>query len=148
MAKYSMKVSRHPEIAGGQKRSSSRGISALTAGAPNSLSLRLSNVRNGWLQSTSMSSSTYRGVVRELYKSVSDADLVYGCTAYLVQSVSSRATRNKTIASNFRALFERPRTEEESERFNHDIENALTFMHSQRMHKVRVALAIMASSPN
>ena len=56
------------------------------------------------------------------------------------QSVSSRTTRNKAIASSFRSLFEKPRNSSELARFEHDMQDAITFMRSQRMHKVRMRL--------
>lgn len=55
----------------------------------------------------------------------------------LVQSVTAPATRNKVIVSNFRTLFEKKRNAEEQARFDHDMKNAITFMRSQRLHKVR-----------
>ncbi|KAG6337361.1 hypothetical protein ID866_1734 [Astraeus odoratus] len=58
----------------------------------------------------------YRRLVREIAKS----------------SIAPRACRNKEIATNFRSLFNRNHG---SETFQHDLENVLTFMNSQREYK-------------
>ncbi|CAL1702302.1 unnamed protein product [Somion occarium] len=62
---------------------------------------------------------TYRSIVREVYKA----------------SVHPRSTRSKVISSNFRAIFEQCRQGDEQAHLSHDLQNALTFMHSQRIHK-------------
>lgn len=64
-----------------------------------------------------MSLQTYRSIVREINRA----------------AIAPRATRNPVVASNFRKLFEQNK---DNESFAHDMQNALTFMHSQRMHKV------------
>ncbi|PCH41388.1 hypothetical protein WOLCODRAFT_143540 [Wolfiporia cocos MD-104 SS10] len=46
-------------------------------------------------------------------------------------SIAPRATRPHTIAASFRALF----AHDAAEHFDHDIQNAVTFMRSQRTHK-------------
>ena len=53
------------------------------------------------------------------------------------QSVSTPATRSKTIAKNFRAVIENGR-QSDPQHFDHDLENAVTFLRSQRMYKVRI----------
>ncbi|KAI0347305.1 hypothetical protein BDW22DRAFT_1387429 [Trametopsis cervina] len=63
--------------------------------------------------------SVYRSVVREINRS----------------ATSPRVTRNAVVTANFRALFEKQRSGEDKERFDHDIQNAITFMRSQRTHK-------------
>ncbi|KAI0092831.1 hypothetical protein BDY19DRAFT_903575 [Irpex rosettiformis] len=67
----------------------------------------------------SSSTITYRAVIREINRS----------------SVSAPGTRNKVIASSFRALFDKKRNTEEQARFDHDMKNTFIFLHSQRMHK-------------
>ncbi|KAI0080736.1 hypothetical protein K474DRAFT_1589133 [Panus rudis PR-1116 ss-1] len=62
----------------------------------------------------------YRSVVREVYRS----------------SIHPRPLRNKAITSNFRAVLESYRSETGRPAFQQDIENVLTFMRSQRMHKI------------
>ncbi|TFY83851.1 hypothetical protein EWM64_g173 [Hericium alpestre] len=61
----------------------------------------------------------YRNVVREVAKA----------------SVSPRATRNEAISRNFRDIFQKNIQDKQSETFHHDIQNAITFMRSQRLHK-------------
>lgn len=81
---------------------------------------------------------TYRSIVRETNRSVSTAASLYETKPNKsFQSVSARATRNKVIASNFRALFEKHREGNEKEGFEYDMQNAVTLMLSQRIHKVR-----------
>ncbi|KAH9844013.1 uncharacterized protein C8Q71DRAFT_730918 [Rhodofomes roseus] len=63
--------------------------------------------------------SAYRSVVRELNRALTSAP----------------ATRSKTIAKNFRAVIENGR-QSNPQHFDHDLANALTFMRSQRMHKM------------
>ncbi|KAJ3485039.1 hypothetical protein NLI96_g5238 [Meripilus lineatus] len=63
--------------------------------------------------------AAYRSVVREVYKA----------------SVSPRSTRNKTITANFRSIFSARRKPEEQSQFDRDMENVVTFMRSQRMHR-------------
>ncbi|KAI0699400.1 hypothetical protein BC835DRAFT_1267844 [Cytidiella melzeri] len=67
----------------------------------------------------SSTTATYRSILREFNKA----------------STSARATRNKVISSNIRALFEKQREGEERERFLYDMQNFKTFMQSQRIHK-------------
>ncbi|KAJ3555139.1 hypothetical protein NM688_g2738 [Phlebia brevispora] len=67
-----------------------------------------------------MSTTTYRAIVRELNKA----------------SIAASSTRNRAILSGFRSLFEQHRTGEELQQFQHDMQDALTFLRSQRMHKV------------
>ncbi|GBE79243.1 hypothetical protein BKA93DRAFT_728831 [Sparassis latifolia] len=63
--------------------------------------------------------SAYRVIVREVNRA----------------SISPRTTRNPVVASNFRAIFEqRPRGEQSAD-FEHDIQDVITFLTSQRMHK-------------
>lgn len=85
----------------------------------------------------------YRNVVREVAKAVNDilphpihlpADLQ---TPW--QSISPRTQRNKEISASFRTLFDRNSQSEGSRVFRHDIENIVTFMHSQREYKVVAA---------
>ncbi|KAI6047247.1 hypothetical protein EDC04DRAFT_2887056 [Pisolithus marmoratus] len=64
----------------------------------------------------SQHSRLYRRLVREVAKA----------------SISPWPQRNKEISAHFRTLFERNR---QSEAFQHDVENVLTFMHSQRQYK-------------
>ncbi|KAL4241456.1 hypothetical protein ABKN59_000243 [Abortiporus biennis] len=64
--------------------------------------------------------SAYRQVVREVNKA----------------AVAPPPKRNRVIVSNFRALFTPQRKEDEQQHFQHDIENAILFMKSQRMHKI------------
>lgn len=59
----------------------------------------------------------YRHVIREVAKA----------------SIVPRAQRSKEISANIRALFDQSCR---SETFQHDIENTLTFMRSQREYKV------------
>ncbi|GJE84596.1 LYR motif-containing protein [Phanerochaete sordida] len=66
---------------------------------------------------SSPSLQAYRRVVREINRA----------------AIAPRATRNPVVASSFRKLYEQNR---DNESFAHDMQNALTFMHSQRMHKV------------
>ncbi|KAG1833071.1 YwlC protein [Suillus variegatus] len=61
----------------------------------------------------------YRKVVREIAKA----------------TVKPRLARNKDIASNFRALFTQSGRPEDTQRFHHDMQNALTFLRSQREYK-------------
>ncbi|KZT12944.1 uncharacterized protein LAESUDRAFT_639352 [Laetiporus sulphureus 93-53] len=61
----------------------------------------------------------YRAVVREVYKA----------------SISSRVTRSKTIPANFRAVFEQQNKGGQTQHFHHDMQNAVTFLQSQRMYK-------------
>ncbi|KAG2152173.1 YwlC protein [Suillus cothurnatus] len=61
----------------------------------------------------------YRKVVREIAK-------VTG---------KPRLARNKDIASNFRALFAQSGRPEDAQHFQHDMQNALTFLRSQREYK-------------
>ncbi|OSX60357.1 hypothetical protein POSPLADRAFT_1182874 [Postia placenta MAD-698-R-SB12] len=49
-------------------------------------------------------------------------------------SILSREARPKTTATNFRVIFEQGHRSG-SNRFDYDLQNALTFMRSQRMHK-------------
>ncbi|EKM59720.1 uncharacterized protein PHACADRAFT_181691 [Phanerochaete carnosa HHB-10118-sp] len=65
---------------------------------------------------------TYRSIVREINRATHAA----------CQAIAPRPTRNPAIASNFRRLFEHGKG---GEPFAYDMQNALTFMHSQRMHK-------------
>ncbi|KAL4075913.1 hypothetical protein J3A83DRAFT_4157304 [Scleroderma citrinum] len=60
--------------------------------------------------------SLYRRLVREVAKS----------------SIASRTHRNKVISANFRALID---SNYQSKTFEHDMENILTFMKSQREYK-------------
>ncbi|KAH9938444.1 uncharacterized protein B0H18DRAFT_967219 [Fomitopsis serialis] len=64
--------------------------------------------------------SVYRAVVRELNRAA---------------SISAPATRSKTIAENFRAIIESG-SQNDAQRFDHDLANAVTFMRSQRMYKI------------
>ncbi|EPQ59535.1 hypothetical protein GLOTRDRAFT_55630 [Gloeophyllum trabeum ATCC 11539] len=62
----------------------------------------------------------YRNVVRELAKG----------------SISPRANRNKVISSAFRTMFERRLREPDAHRsFEYDMDNAVTFLRSQRTYK-------------
>ncbi|KIJ69991.1 hypothetical protein HYDPIDRAFT_164186 [Hydnomerulius pinastri MD-312] len=61
----------------------------------------------------------YRSVVREVAKA----------------SISPRAQRNKEIPANFRTLFDRNCRSDNSQAFEHDAQNIVTFMRSQREHK-------------
>ncbi|KAI6119403.1 YwlC protein [Pisolithus croceorrhizus] len=65
----------------------------------------------------SQHSRLYRRLVREVAKA----------------SIAPRSQRNKEISTNFRTLFER---NHQSKTFQHDVENVLTFMHSQRQYKM------------
>ena len=53
------------------------------------------------------------------------------------KSIAPRATRNPTVAASFRRLFEQNKTTTDAAEFEVDMQNAVTFMHSQRMHAVR-----------
>ncbi|KAI6035314.1 YwlC protein [Pisolithus orientalis] len=64
----------------------------------------------------SQHSRLYRRLVREVAKA----------------SIAPRSQRNQEISTNFRTLFER---NHQSETFQHDVEDVLTFMHSQRQYK-------------
>ncbi|TFK56052.1 hypothetical protein OE88DRAFT_704475 [Heliocybe sulcata] len=79
--------------------------------------------------------SLYRSVLRELRKGVSTilSDMNGSCSSE--QSVAPRPNRNKTILSSFRTMFEKSRDEESSESFSADMENAITFLRSQRTYK-------------
>lgn len=67
-----------------------------------------------------MSAATqYRHILREIYKA----------------SRSPRATRNPVIANGFRKIFEALKSEEQASSFRTDMENAIVFMRSQRIHK-------------
>ncbi|OSC99230.1 hypothetical protein PYCCODRAFT_1373678 [Trametes coccinea BRFM310] len=70
-----------------------------------------------------MATAQYRAAYRSLLREVNKA------------SIYPRATRPKTVASHVRAIFEERRDGNDSERFFHDMRNAVTFMRSQRMHK-------------
>ncbi|KDQ64829.1 hypothetical protein JAAARDRAFT_118866 [Jaapia argillacea MUCL 33604] len=61
----------------------------------------------------------YRTIVREVAKA----------------SVAPPAKRNKAIASSFRTIFTEKRPDTDPERFNADIQNAITFIRSQRVYK-------------
>ncbi|KAG2754700.1 hypothetical protein P692DRAFT_20869542 [Suillus brevipes Sb2] len=61
----------------------------------------------------------YRQVVRETAKA----------------TAKPRLARNKDIASNFRALFAQSGRPEDAQHFQHDMQNALTFLRSQREYK-------------
>ncbi|EPT02858.1 hypothetical protein FOMPIDRAFT_55139 [Fomitopsis schrenkii] len=63
--------------------------------------------------------SVYRSLVREVNKA----------------SISAPATRSKTIANHLRAVIENSR-HSNPQYFDHDLENAVTFMRSQRMYKI------------
>ncbi|OCH94241.1 hypothetical protein OBBRIDRAFT_161597 [Obba rivulosa] len=62
----------------------------------------------------------YRSVIRELNRS----------------AIAPRATRNKIITSHFRKIFEESLQGNRSERFETEARDAVTFLRSQRMHKV------------
>lgn len=82
--------------------------------------------------------AAYRSVVREVYKAVSCCiDSLSSNSEAPNQSVSPRSTRNKTITANFRSIFSARRKPEEQSQFDRDMENVVTFMRSQRMHRVR-----------
>ena len=55
--------------------------------------------------------------------------------------------RNGAILVGFRSLFEQCRTGGAAEQFDHDMQNALTFLHSQRMHKVRLTTHHISTPP-
>ncbi|KAG2369865.1 hypothetical protein BDR07DRAFT_1266208 [Suillus spraguei] len=61
----------------------------------------------------------YRRVVREIAQA----------------TVKPRLARNKDIASNFRVLFAQSGQSEDVQHFQHDMQNALTFLRSQREYK-------------
>ncbi|KAG0709566.1 hypothetical protein DFH29DRAFT_884712 [Suillus ampliporus] len=61
----------------------------------------------------------YRKVVREIGKA----------------SAAPRSARNKDIASNFRAFFAQSGQPGDAQNFQQDMQNALTFMQSQREYK-------------
>jgi hypothetical protein len=82
----------------------------------------------------------YRQVLREIAQAVSE---ILFCFPYFLifnaplQSKSPRATRNKTITSSLRAIIAKPRQDDKDRQlFNHDIQNVIAFMRSQREHKV------------
>ncbi|KAK7695656.1 hypothetical protein QCA50_000292 [Cerrena zonata] len=64
------------------------------------------------------STSTYRSIVREIYKA----------------SIQPRSSRNPIISSNFRAIFESA-CKSKNPYAKNDLANAVTFMQSQRTHK-------------
>ncbi|KAJ8590333.1 hypothetical protein M405DRAFT_766567 [Rhizopogon salebrosus TDB-379] len=61
----------------------------------------------------------YRKVLREIAKA----------------SVKPRSARNKDIASNFRAFFAENAQSGDARPFQHDMQNVLTFLGSQRQYK-------------
>ncbi|KAH9951815.1 hypothetical protein B0H21DRAFT_818240 [Amylocystis lapponica] len=61
--------------------------------------------------------------------------IAYRAIVREVNKASSQVTRNGTIASSFRAVFEARRRGDHSEHFDHDVGNVITFLQSQRMHK-------------
>lgn len=61
-------------------------------------------------------------------------------TAISLQSISPPATRNKLIAGNFRALFSKPRDEQQTASFLADMENTIAYMRAHREHKVRAVI--------
>ncbi|KZT72643.1 hypothetical protein DAEQUDRAFT_594163 [Daedalea quercina L-15889] len=63
--------------------------------------------------------SVYRAVAREVNRA----------------SISAPATRSKTIVKNFRTIIESG-GQSNTEHFDHDLANAVTFMKSQRMYKI------------
>ncbi|TFY72493.1 hypothetical protein EVG20_g497 [Dentipellis fragilis] len=71
---------------------------------------------------TAPHTSAYRAIVREVTKA----------------SISPRSTRNPAITQNFRSIFvERlAQSQPQDSSFYKDMENAATFLHSQRMYKV------------
>lgn len=64
--------------------------------------------------------SAYRSIVREVNRA----------------AVAPRSRRTKAVATNFRKFFDQQRQGQDSVAFQYDMQNALTFMHSQRMHGV------------
>jgi hypothetical protein len=80
----------------------------------------------------------YRHVLRELRKAVRSLFVKRRYLhSSLPKSISPRATRSPVIATQFRSLFEQAKDSADEARFSQDIENALTFMRAQRVHKVR-----------
>ncbi|KAF8505496.1 hypothetical protein F5888DRAFT_1630350 [Russula emetica] len=57
----------------------------------------------------------YRAILRELYKA----------------SISSRSARSRTTTSNFRAVLESSKSSD----FDHNTQNVIAFLRSQRMYK-------------
>ncbi len=82
--------------------------------------------------------STYRAIVREVNRTVSETLVsLQGPWAHpRGQSVSTLATRPKVVFRHVRAIFEDHREEKDGARFYRDMRNAAMFMHSQRIHKV------------
>jgi hypothetical protein len=61
------------------------------------------------------------------------------------QSVSHRASQNKTLLASFRTIFEQHRPSHHgSPIFERDIQNAVLFMRSQREYKVKIATLLHA----
>ncbi|KAM5535690.1 hypothetical protein V8D89_010677 [Ganoderma adspersum] len=63
--------------------------------------------------------SAYRAIVREVNRA----------------SVNARATRPRVVSQHVRAIFDTHREGRRADIFYHDVRNAATFMHSQRIHK-------------
>ncbi|KZT26919.1 hypothetical protein NEOLEDRAFT_1177103 [Neolentinus lepideus HHB14362 ss-1] len=61
----------------------------------------------------------YRSILREVVKG----------------AVSPRPSKNKAISSTFRVMFEKSRSGKSKEGFEADMENAVTFLRSQRTYK-------------
>ena len=84
----------------------------------------------------------YRHVLREIAQAVSSIfslfipffNIEY---PFFIKSKTPLAKRDKTIASSLRAIIAKPRQDDkERQLFNHDMQNVITFMRSQRQHKV------------
>ena len=86
--------------------------------------------------------NTWLCIATSLGESIEGYVLWHRCSPSLTktwpQSISARSTRNPLLASKLRAVFDAHRQHQPTDlaQFEYDMQNALTFMRSQRMYKV------------